>query len=254
MPANFYILSKNYVNSNNTFNVSSNSADSFLLYDQSKAPQWKSSGETVENGSYSTYIEIIFYSGASAVNRNIDTIVLQNINLKAFKIQQFNGVSYSDIPEAIFSNNSLSTIRIKLATPINTAKIKIIMDSTIIANQEKMIGEIWCMLENYNLAFRSTRPRNDNLIGDNFRTVNGKLNTFYIISKVEFLWTLDNITDSVKDDLEAIYNNHSLICVYIDYDREPNSIYQGQWVNSFRANKKEPKIPITAVTFDFKEN
>jgi len=252
--SNFYILSKNYIDVESTINVSSNPDDNYLLFDQSRDIQWKSLEETGENGTYPTYIEILFYSGGIAVNRTIDTLVLQNINLKKFKIQYWNGMAYVDIPNCDYTVNILTNLRIKLGTAIVTPKIKIIMDATIIANEEKKIGEIWAMLESMNCEFRSSREYNINGINGNFRSAGGILHTFFVYGKMELLWDLSFITTTVLAQLKAIYNAHAIITIYIDYEIDPNSIFLGQWVGNWKYLQSEPRVPYYTVTFEFKEN
>ena len=134
--AGMIFLSKNYISADDTINVSSNDSYKSRIYDQNHNLQWISSGETSETG-YDTYIEIIFYEGSAVINRTIDTFVLQNINLKDFKIQYYTGGAYADIADTVFTTNADSTKRIKLSSSITTSKIKLLMKATITPAEEK---------------------------------------------------------------------------------------------------------------------
>jgi hypothetical protein len=246
-------LSKNYINVDDTVNVSSNDGLKGNAYDRLATTYWASTGETAEGGTYPTYYEVIFYEGSSTINRVIDTLVLQYINLKAFKIQYWNGAAYADFTGGVFTVNAAASLRIKLATPVTTSKIKIIMDSTIVAGQEKSIGEFWACLQTLDINFRSSRSQNDYLLGANYRLADAVLETWFLASKKELPWTLANITDANLVSLKAIYDTHAPFSIYIDYDRDINSIILGQWTGAWRIQIPEPRVPLTSVNFDFKE-
>ena len=123
-----YFLSKNYVSGDDTINVSSGSLVKARLYDQKYNIVWSSASETTETG-YGTYIEIVFYEGSNAINRTYDTIVLQGINLKKFKLQNYTGGAYADIAGAAYTTNAESTLRIKLAASVTGSKIKLLMEN-----------------------------------------------------------------------------------------------------------------------------
>jgi hypothetical protein len=236
-----YFLSKNYVNPDDTLNASSGALLLPRLYDQAYSMQWQSSGETAESG-YNTYIEVVFKEGSSAVNRVIDTIVLQNINLKKFKLQYFVDDAYADIQGASFTVNAATSLRIKLAVPVTTAKIKIIIESTIVANEEKKIGELWAMLETYRLENSFTkRNRQDTFQGNFYRLGDGTGGKWKLYDKWGKVYTLRNLTDTQLSALESIYRAHSLFTFYENYTRDINLIKQVFWIGNFSAEDR-PKI------------
>jgi hypothetical protein len=86
-----------------------------------------------------------------ASSRNINRIVLQNINLKAFRVyynsntaNTFTLTSTADTTTSIFSQNSDTSLFLSFATVACTS-IGIVSTVTIDANEEKKIGELWCL-------------------------------------------------------------------------------------------------------------
>jgi hypothetical protein len=238
-----FFLSKNYVSADDTISASSGTLLLPRIYDQKFASQWQSSGETAETG-YDTYIEIIFNELTTATDRVIDTIVLQNINLKDFKIQYFTGGAYADIAEAVFTTNAATGLRIKLAASITTSKIKILMKATIVTGQEKKIGEVWAMLESYCLsAILSTRTRRDENLSGLYRFGNGGAAKWFEWNKWGKTYQIKNITDTQLAALEAIFSAHSSFTFYENYTRDINSIHAVLWIGDF-AGDDNPKIGV----------
>jgi hypothetical protein len=237
-----YFLSKNYVNPDDTLNASSGALLLPRLYDQSYLMQWQSIGETSELLGYNTYIEVIFKEGSVAVSRTFDTLVLQNINLKKFKFQYDNGGLYSDIDGTSFTTNAATSLRIKLAAPVTTTKIRLVIESTIIANEEKKIGELWAMLETYRLENSFTkRNRQDTFQGNFYRLGDGTGGKWKLYDKWGKVYTLRNLTDTQLAALESIYRAHSLFTFYENYTRNIDLIKQVFWVGNFTGEDR-PKV------------
>ena len=230
-----YFLSKNYVNSDDTINVSSADLYKTRLYDQNYILQWISSGETSETG-YDTYIEVIFYEGSNTINRTIDTFVLQNINLADFKIQYYTGGAYAEIPdsEAIFTTNIDTSKRIKLSNTITTSKIKLLMKGTITPSEEKKVGQFWVLLETYELENpHTTRTREDETMTGFQRMGNGDGVLWTLWDKWGKTYELEDLTDTQLLELEDIYRQHSLFTFYENYSRNIDLIKQVFWVEMF---------------------
>lgn len=249
-----YFLSKNYVSSVDTINVSSGALLKARLYDQKFNIKWVSSGETTETD-YNTYIEVIFYEASSVVNRTYDTIVLQGINLKKFKLQNYTGGAYSDITGATYTANSATSVRIKLASPITGSKIKLLMESTIVANQEKQVGEFWVCLETYRLQNPFTsRNRADEFQGGFQRLADGTGSSWSIYDKWGKSYTLKQLTDTQLESLEDIYKDHEPFTFYENYTRDIDLIKLVYWVGQFECNEN-PKIGVelNALTMELVE-
>ncbi|MCK9583180.1 MAG: hypothetical protein M0Q46_06190 [Endomicrobiales bacterium] len=231
--ANPFFLSQNYIKADDTITVSSGNATKARLYDQNKTLQWQSVGETSESG-YNTSIEIVFYEGLIATNRIFDTLVLQNINLKQFKLQWWNGSSYVDISEFSFTANALTTMRVKLTSAVTTSKIKLLMQSTITANQEKKIGQFWCLKETFELTEgRHNHIRADYKDGGNYRLASGTLETFTLFKKYAANIDFELLTLASIVLFKALYDTDENFTFYLNYSDDLDAIYNVVWVNTF---------------------
>ncbi len=248
--SNLYLLSKNYVNADDTFSTS-HTADDGYLYDQNKDTKWTSS--ECDDDDLFAAIEIIFYDNDTAVEREFDTIVLQNINFKTFVIKQWDGSQYATITGCSFTDSVATSIRIKLSASVTTSKIKIWIYSTIVANQEKSIGELWILKETINLETRTIRNRQDILEGGNFRGASGILNQWNIYSKWAAVFELQYITNTELATLKGIFDDHDSFTIYIDYVRDIDDILLVQWLGPWRS-AEEPKTAWHTITMELQES
>lgn len=257
--ANMFFLSKNYLNADDTITPTSNDAIKTYLYDQNKSTQWESTGETDEDGDYSCQIEITFYEGSLTTNRTIDTIVLQNINLKKFKFEYYDG-SWNAMAETQYTTNADTSLRIKLSSSVTCSKIRLMMDETIVATQEKKVGELWLLLETLELTLTKTtrRSRVDYLEGGNYRLADGILEQWTVAlnnalaTKWQASYQLQWITDTVLNSLKDIYDTHDVITVTLDYARDVDAIYLCQWTGEWRS-EDNAKIQYHSVMLELKE-
>lgn len=231
--ANPFFLSKNYVSADDSINVSSGDATKICLYDQKPALQWVSSGETSESG-YNTYIEVVFYEGLVAATRVLDTLVLQNINLKKFKFQYWDGAAYQDMTGGEVTSNALATVRIKLAATVTTTKIKLLMQSTIVAGQEKKVGEFWALLQTFELTEgRHSHMRSDFKEGGLYYLASGKLETYTVFKKYAAKIDFELLTMPSIVLLKALYDLDANFTIYLNYGTDPDGIYNVCWANTF---------------------
>lgn len=243
-----YFLSKNYISADCTINVTSADTLKARIYDQKYNLQWISSGETAETG-YDTYIEILFYEGSNTIERTYDTIVLQNINLKKFKLQNYSG-SYSDISGASFTVNADSSVRIKLASPVTGTKIKLLMESTIVANEEKKVAEFWVCLETYRVQLpRTERSREDFAKAGFSRLGNGAGTKWFEYNKWGKTYEFEFLTDAQLAELESIYRTHAVFTFYENYTRDIDLIKLVFWVGEFSGGDN-PKVSIQLNTLE----
>jgi len=230
---NPFFLSKNYVSALDTINVSSRDATKICLYDQKAALQWTSYGETTETG-YDTYIEVVFYEGLVAATRVFDTLVLQNINVKKFKFQYWDGAAYQDITGGEVTTNAAATVRIKLAATVTTTKIKLLMQSTIVAGQEKKIGELWVMLQTFELTEgRHSHSRSDYKEGGAYYLASGKMETFTVFKKYAAKIDFELLTLVSIVLFKALYDLDSNFTIYLNYGTDADGIYNVCWTNTF---------------------
>jgi len=124
------------IKENVTVQVSSGSSLRNRMRDRRYATQWSSTGSddmTTET------IEIDF-----GVAVNVDFIQLLNFNWKAFTIKYDVASTPTDFstPIAETNNTEVNSLIFDSFTPISTQKIYIEIDSTVVADQEKVIGEL----------------------------------------------------------------------------------------------------------------
>ncbi len=130
--------SKNAVDEDSIFTVSSGPLTTPNLYDRDSETQWESVDEN--DDSDQVIIEVEF-----SEERDIDTAMLINHNLEDITLQYWDGSGY--LPWA--SASSIATSFSKLTgTLVSTTKMKLTATQTQTPDEEKAIGElIFCALE-----------------------------------------------------------------------------------------------------------
>jgi len=228
--ANPIFASENYVAASGVIiNVSSGDTYKERLYDQNPVLQWTSYGETVEASGCISYAEVVFPEATT-----FDTVVLQNINLKQFKIQQYDGANYQDIAELTYTVNALTSIYKKLTSPITTTKVKILMQSTITSNQEKKIGQFWALDETFELTEgKHTHSRADYKEGGSYYLASGKLETFTLFKKYASKIDFSQLKLASITSLKSIYDTDSNFTFILNYDDNVDGIWNVCWMGKF---------------------
>lgn len=134
------IFSKNAVNEDDTLALSHSSASAPYLYDGDPLSKWISSGANSDATEIS--IEVVFYEGSQAIDRDIDALVLLNHNLKAPTIEYFTGGAYAGVASVTPSNPLVLANNVIRFTKVTTSKMRIRCSTTQITNAEKFIGEL----------------------------------------------------------------------------------------------------------------
>lgn len=134
------IYTKNYVNADDTFSISSGSPAWANAFNRDKDSYWASSG--ANSDLTSVQIDITFYEGETAIARAIDRLILINHNLKDFIVYYWDGSTYQTwltvTGEAV--ENSIITLPTQ-----TTLKARIIATATQVADAEKTLAEcIFC--------------------------------------------------------------------------------------------------------------
>lgn len=130
-------FTKNWITGDDIFTVSHASDLIQKIYDRDNASQWISAGANDDATQIS--IEIEFYEGLDAVNRDVDTVFISNHNLKDITVQYWTGAVYATFGSASTITDDFTKIT---GTLRNTAKIKILATETQVADEEKAIGEL----------------------------------------------------------------------------------------------------------------
>ena len=140
--SNMEFLNINFLNTTTLASCSSGSTTVAYLFDRNISNQFQSSGD--DDDATTTTLEIIFPSV-----KEVDRIVLQNINLKSFHLYYDNtttnrfSLTSADTGTSVWSQNSATNLFLKLETIKTISSLHIQMTATIDANENKKIGELW---------------------------------------------------------------------------------------------------------------
>lgn len=130
------IYSRNWVDANSVIS-STHGGTTGALFDRGTAVQFVTTGANSDSTTASIYI--YFYEGGSAVYKTIDTIFLNNYNWKDWSISYWNGSTWPSV--AANSSDTESNRYIGIGN-ISVDVIRIDMNKTKVAHEEKSIGEI----------------------------------------------------------------------------------------------------------------
>jgi hypothetical protein len=251
------IYSKNYLTKDCVVTVTSGDTLKAYLYDQLKTPQWISSGETAESGNYTCQITINFMADSYSpysVNRTFDTLILINTNIKKFKLQYWNGSSFVNINETITTNNSADFIIVDFSSaPVSSEKVRLCMDSTIVAGQEKKIGELWIVDYKFTLSnLLIGHDRKDWIKEGQYRLANGTLETWQEISKFTLNQSLRNVEKALRDNLKDLKEEYDNFTIYPNGDEWDDELFLVYWRNVWTENYN-PKTTLYTILFNIEE-
>lgn len=194
-------LDRSLVNTTTMIIVGSNTDLSQYIFDRDTETQYSSLG--FADDLTSTIISIVLNSGSS-----VDRIFIQNHNLRQFRIFYNSTTASVFSPDALVSSNSATAHYFSFATTtVNSIQIQ--MDKTIVANQEKAVGEI------YIGALKLDFERNP--AADSFKPLiyrkqvehempNGGISQYNVGDKNRYSLKFKFLTETFKDDLLDVYN------------------------------------------------
>jgi hypothetical protein len=171
-------------------------------------------------------IEVEFYEGSVALDRTINTLLLQNINLKKFKLQyEDSGGDWADVPGTVFTDNSNTRVMVEFSD-ITTGRMRLRMDETIIADQPKKVGEFWLLNNLYDLtdAMDIYRPTRIQDWGSN-RLANFGDSLWWLNEKYKAVVGFRRITVSELEELKTIYDLHEEVVWLPEPESRPDEIY-----------------------------
>lgn len=184
------ILDPNRLKASTTITTTScPSAEYPYLYDRSRLTKMTSVNQD------DTVAEVITLDFGIA--KNIGNILIDNHNFKTGTIKYWDGASYTDFSTPMaFSSNALATNYFQ-ATAVSTTKIQISITQTIIANNKKFVGSIYCT----NLIF--TPEENPSEISYDFieasiknTMADGGINYLNLNQKYHATLSFSNITEA----------------------------------------------------------
>ena len=224
------ILSKNYVNVDDTFTLSTGTAPS--LYDWNRDTTWLSVGST---DAVNETIEITFYEGADTINRTFDRFIVLDTNIHDFYLEYYNG-SWNTIAETDLDNNTGTNIYIKF-TAVTGSKIRLNMLKTITPNQDKYISELIIAKSTLELSdLLSTRARDDISEEVSYRLGTGTLKQERFYSKYSQDITLEFDNKTQRNSLKTIHNTgDAFIFLWSpdNLDDDEGGIYYVFWVGGW---------------------
>ena len=143
MTVNMEILRQNFLNTTTMVVVGTGTDNASNLFNRNRSSSYVSVGKNTETSGVTIGVD---FSGTS---RSIDRIVLQNINLKGFRIYHSSNTSNtitltstSDTTTSIWTGNSATSLYLIFAT-IQATSIFIDGTTTIAGSEEKKVGEFW---------------------------------------------------------------------------------------------------------------
>lgn len=226
------IYTKNYVNTDDTFTVSSGAAAISNIYDRDKVSQWGSSG--ANSDSTTVTIEVAFFEKTTAVSRTIDTLLLLNHNLAAFTVYYWDGTTYQSwatgTAAAAGANNLISL------SSQTTSKVKLTMLTTNPSNAEKAIGEfILCALQldigldpvSYKVQYRQKIKQIT--LGDGSLHQASVFWTANRSEKYEAKVNFENLPAATRDLLAAIKEAAQPFLWYPESITKPDDIFLVNW-------------------------
>lgn len=143
-------LYKNMYATTTSVYVSTNTDYASYLFDRESSQQYQSSGDN--NDATTTTVRVDFTS-----YKSVDRIALQNINLKSFKMYyNSNSANFFSITSALtgtsqWTQNSSTALYLMLEATISVTSVWIEATATMVANEEKKIGQLWISGQWYQL-------------------------------------------------------------------------------------------------------
>jgi len=238
---NMEFLYQNYVNTTTIVTVTSGSTSVARLFDRKPSIIYSSSGD--DSDLTTTSISVEFSS-----NKSVDRIVLQNINLKSFNIYYNSNTAnkFSLSADCLtqtseFSSNSATSLYLMCNTTTTISSFQIAATSTIDANEEKKIGELWVSGQILQLE-RNPNARDYKISRDRreFKHTmsDGGVATYVIQDNQKADIKIKYISDNQYDDFDAMYNLLEPI-VFVPFptgtgwQNEKHTIWEMNWTDDF---------------------
>jgi hypothetical protein len=230
------IYTKNYVHEDDVFSISSGSAAWANAFNRDKDSSWQSSG--ANSDATAVQMDITFYEGDTAINREIDRLILINHNLKNFTIYYWDGSTYQTWLTVSGETAVNSVIELSSQT---TAKARIIATATQTTNAEKTIAEcIFCKEQldigidmlSYDVNFREKSKTL--MMGD------GSLQRILVYwsprrtGKYEAKVKFNMIDEDTLNSLIAIKETGVPFLWYPESEAQPDLIYLVHWANALK--------------------
>ena len=228
----------NFVNTTTLITCGSGSTTFGNLFDRKSSTQWVTSG--FNNDTTSTVLSVEFPS-----SKNITTIVLENINLKDVQVyynsntaNKFSMTTATEGTQTSFWDaNSATYLYLDFATT-SVDSIQVVASSTIDANEEKKIGELWILEKDLRLTYNpSSKQYMTNFKRKEYvhQMSDGGFATYILSDRFQADIKLNFVSESERDNLRDIHLNWKPY-VFIpaptgtSWDKQ---IFEVNWIGTF---------------------
>lgn len=229
-------LDQNFINTTTQITVPSGTSTVANVFDRSSA-QWSSYGQDTDTTAVTMTVA---FDATMTVNR----VALQNINLKGFKIY-YNGTTTNallcdgapDTTTASYTGNSSTNLYFYFSSTAMTS-LTIVATSTMVANQEKKIGELWITAQEaqleYNPSARDYTAKIDRKEFAHEMSDGGQ--AVYVLSE-KFVATikLEYVSSTLRDSLYDLYTkwDEFVFAPFPTGTSWDGRIYEVNWTGDF---------------------
>lgn len=240
MSNNIKFFDLNKINSSTTLTfTSARTALASYLYDNDLTTQLPS----IASNDATTEVWLFEFSPAITINR----IFIGNHNIKSGKIEYWNGSAYVDFSTAISWSANATTNNYFEFNSVTTYRVKLTMNTTMVVNAQKVVGQLRCMLE---LGTLEMNPSNyDQDFPESSALHTGADNgSIYVLFGRKFAADI-NLSDASNTDvalLKTLKTNGRSFYIYpgggnTSYAQEGfkiDDMFLVNYTNSFRPNPK----------------
>lgn len=134
---------RNWIDSAGDNAASTGQATLFRTYDRDWSLIWKSVGS---NDAVQETLRYKFQVGGVAIQRTFDTVIVAGHNVKAMRVQKWDGASWTDIGGAAVTTetNDYTVFTFNAETAYGVGlRLDTTQDAT--PNTDKEVGEVWCL-------------------------------------------------------------------------------------------------------------
>jgi len=216
-------LSKNYLNENCQFDISPGDTlhrDKLYDFDPFKADN------LISSDTNQILFTVWFKDNFSQfIVREIDCIILQNINWKSFTISLVQSDN-TQIQIADYTDNEETNLFIKLEIPVRAGVISFDVTDTIDSVNEILAGQIRVCKFIMNLSATTESEVNPITDEGSLRTFDGSLVSWTNFEKWGAKVNIQNIKKEQYDLLKSFIKNDGYITIIPWYEWEPKDIYE----------------------------
>lgn len=250
------IYTRNYIDDECTLSFSHGSTFGSRLYDRDKGSQYVT--EDADDDTEEMSIEVDFKEDGVAQEREIDTVILLNHNLRNPELEYWDGSNWQPLDS---ESNVTSSTTVFSFTAVETTKIRLNCLDTQDPDEEKAIGEIIACavqlefsqdLESYEVQFRQMASEVTLIDGSIHRTVvKHSLNRS---NKYEARGRFIYLTAAEVDSLTSIKDSGEPFLWHPETTARPAEIYYVHWTGPLRYRYvSDYKSAGYALDWEFKE-